>query len=185
VACIIWSKITSWGRDVNSRDRDETLVRLETETSRPRPHPWPWYTVQYRIVKVNRIWTFQSSTTCHSERRGCLTYLFRCICPREWVSRGLTSHSTLYRSFWGRFLCTVTCVGVRERSRAIYNSDWRAAAGRTPITPARIVAVHCYTRRRPWKATTGRNADRESVICSFIIRKNSRKFVKKIRRALL
>ena len=22
-----------------SRDRDETLVRLETETSRPRPHP--------------------------------------------------------------------------------------------------------------------------------------------------
>jgi len=24
VACIIWSKITSWARDVNSRDRDET-----------------------------------------------------------------------------------------------------------------------------------------------------------------
>jgi len=32
--------ITSWARDVNSRDRDEKLVRLETETSRPRPHPW-------------------------------------------------------------------------------------------------------------------------------------------------
>ena len=26
----------SWARDVNGRDRDETLVRLETETSRPR-----------------------------------------------------------------------------------------------------------------------------------------------------
>jgi len=35
VACIIWSKITSWARDVNSRDRDETLVRLET-VSRPK-----------------------------------------------------------------------------------------------------------------------------------------------------
>jgi len=40
VACIIWSKITSWAWDVNSRDRDETLVRLETEKLRPRPHPY-------------------------------------------------------------------------------------------------------------------------------------------------
>jgi len=39
VACKIWSKITSWARDANSRDRDETLVRLET-VSRPRPHPY-------------------------------------------------------------------------------------------------------------------------------------------------
>jgi len=28
-----WSKIRSWARNVNSRDRDETLVRLETETT--------------------------------------------------------------------------------------------------------------------------------------------------------
>jgi len=50
VACIIWSKITSWERDVNSRD--ETLVRLETHqrlvsaiyVSFPRRYLRPNYT---------------------------------------------------------------------------------------------------------------------------------------------
>jgi len=31
VACKIRGKITSWARDANSRDRKDTLVRLETE----------------------------------------------------------------------------------------------------------------------------------------------------------
>ena len=42
----------SWARDVNGRDRDETLVRLETETWRPRPQPYLKLRGQLDIVSV-------------------------------------------------------------------------------------------------------------------------------------